>query len=349
MNLPKLLKFILSLDIGNGSKEAFLFTVSKYLSIHDKTNIHIDKFVREGKKLMLKTKEADGDNLVDIQHADSYQSYDYFLKIITTKDYKNINNIVEHNQHLLLSLLFLNPPLRTSYYSTAILTKKIEYKQNDTNNYLLLKHNLGSDRAYIVINKDKVSNSRSFSDPIKSTIEIINKDLVALLYWSFEKFKRRYLFESDKKTKVSDDTIRNYLRRASKLKNINIDIVRSIYITHRYNTDTKTANQRQELAIKMRHDQKTAAASYYKIISRDDTASKNENEVIKELKQTIEALNIQINDLKSKLEEVTPAEDSKLFLKRKSDIQARLKAGKNVKPDTIQKYGINKDSITVKK
>ena len=68
-------------------------------------------------------------------------------------------------------------------------------------NYLLLKHNLGSDRAYIVIGKDKVSNSRSFSDPIKSTIEIINKDLVALLYWSFEKFKRRYLFESDKKSK----------------------------------------------------------------------------------------------------------------------------------------------------
>ena len=90
MNKPKLLKFILNLEIGDGSKEAFLFTVSKYLSIHDKKNIHIDKFVREGKKLMLKTKEADGDNLVDIHHADSYQSYDYFLKIITTKDYKNI-------------------------------------------------------------------------------------------------------------------------------------------------------------------------------------------------------------------------------------------------------------------
>ena len=39
MNLPKLLKFILTLEIGDGSKEAFLFTVSKYLSIHDKKNI----------------------------------------------------------------------------------------------------------------------------------------------------------------------------------------------------------------------------------------------------------------------------------------------------------------------
>jgi len=54
MNKTTLLNFIKKLQIGDGSKEAMLFTVSKYLGLNDKKNHNIDKFVREGKKLMLK-------------------------------------------------------------------------------------------------------------------------------------------------------------------------------------------------------------------------------------------------------------------------------------------------------
>ena len=52
--------------------------------------------------------------------------------------------------------------------------------------------------------------------------------------------------------------------------------------------------------------------------------------------------------MKSKLQDLEPGENDKLFLKRKSDIVARVARGLNVKPDTLAKYGINKDSITVK-
>ena len=105
-----------------------------------------------------------------------------------------------------------------------------------------------------------------------------------MLWWSFEKFKRRYVFENEKGTKVSDDMIRTYLRRVSKLSNINMDILRSIYITHRYNTVSKTANKKSELALKMRHAPDTAARAYYKIQTDAKASSGDDNEIINELK-----------------------------------------------------------------
>ena len=93
MNKTTFLNFIKKLQIGYGSREAMLFTVSKYLGLHDSKNPNIDKFVREGKKLMLKTKQADGENLIDEDKVDSYESYEYFLSILKKKDYKTITGI----------------------------------------------------------------------------------------------------------------------------------------------------------------------------------------------------------------------------------------------------------------
>ena len=78
INKTTLLNFIKKLQIGDGSKEAMLFTVSKYLGLNDSKNPNIDKFVREGKKLMLKTKQADGENLIDEDKKEAYQSFEYF-------------------------------------------------------------------------------------------------------------------------------------------------------------------------------------------------------------------------------------------------------------------------------
>ena len=96
----------------------------------------------------------------------------------------------------------------------------------------------------------------------------------------------------------------------------------------------------------MRHSTTIASRAYFKI-GTDDTASdkKDDNEVIQELKQTIEALTIQINELKSKLSEVTPTENDKIFLKRKADIVARVKQNKNVKASTLERYNIKVDSL----
>ena len=146
MNKPKLLNFIKKLQIGDGSREAMFFTVSKYLQLNDSKSPHISKFQKEGHKLMNKSKQDYGENQIDEDKIEAYESYDYFLKIIKDKDYKTITNLKEHNEYLLLSLLILQPHLRTNFYSSCILTTTNKTK-DDGNNYILLKHNLGKNRA----------------------------------------------------------------------------------------------------------------------------------------------------------------------------------------------------------
>ena len=88
MNKPKLLTFINNLDIGASSKESMCFTVSKYLQLFDKKNQHIDKFQKAGYKLLDMSKKKEGENLIDEDKADSYQSFEYFVKILNDTDYK---------------------------------------------------------------------------------------------------------------------------------------------------------------------------------------------------------------------------------------------------------------------
>ena len=78
--------------------------------------------------------------------------------------------MIEHNQYLLLSLLVLQPPLRTHFYSSAILTKSNQAKPDDKNNYVLLKHTLGKDRGLYLVNNDKVSNSKQFKLNVENNI-----------------------------------------------------------------------------------------------------------------------------------------------------------------------------------
>ena len=56
--------------------------------------------------------------------------------------------------------------------------------------------------------------------------------------------------------------------------------MRSVYISNAYVTFAKTVNQREALAVKMRHSPEIAARAYYKIKTDDKTNNKNDNEVI---------------------------------------------------------------------
>ena len=341
MSKPKLLNFIKKLDIGPGSKEAMYFTVSKYLQLFDKGNKAYQNFQKEGHKLLDASKKKEGDNLIDDDKIEAYQSYEYFLKIIKDKDYKTITNFKEHNEYLLLSLLILQAPLRTNFYSSCILTNTNKTKPDDKNNYLLLKTVMGKDRGFYIVNNDKVSNSKQFKmDISKNIIEIDNAALIELLNYSIQKFPRKYLFENDKGGKISEDTLRQLLRKITKLSNINFDIMRSIYISHAYNTTARTVNQREKLAISMRHSPDIAQRAYFKIKTDDETNNKNNNEVINELKNKIQALTIENNELKAKITDLEPHEGDKIYNKRRGDILTRLNKGLNVKPDTLIKYNL---------
>ena len=193
------------------------------------------------------------------------QPYSYFLKILEDTDYQNINNLIDHNIFLLLSLLILQPPLRTSFYSRAILTNSNLTKPDDKNNYLYLTV---SNKAGYIVNNDNVSNSRAFKN--KNKIEIANPKLILILNWSFKRFERVFLFENTQGEKVSEHTLRTYLRNITKINNINLDLMRSIYITEAYNTTAKTVKDREELAVQMRHSSDIASRAYIKI-NTDET------------------------------------------------------------------------------
>ena len=77
----------------------------------------------------------------------------------------------------MLSLLVLQPPVRSGVYVSCIIQNTA--KINDIDNYLILTHKAGSTkRAYYYINSDKVSNTKSYSDIIKNILEIVNKQLI---------------------------------------------------------------------------------------------------------------------------------------------------------------------------
>ena len=117
--------------------------------------------------------------------------------------------------------------------------------------------------------------------------------------------------------------------------------MRSIFLSHAYNTTAKHVNQREKLAVQMRQSTTIAARSYFKIKTDDKATTKDDNELIIKQQETITALNIQVNELKAKLlETVQPVEGDRLFNKRKSDIHLRLKKGLNVKPETLKKYNL---------
>ena len=69
------------------------------------------------------------------------------------------------------------------------------------------------------------------------------------------------------------------------------------------------------------------------------------------MKNKIELLTIENNELKARINKLEPTEGDKLFNKRRGDILARLAKGFNVKPETLQTYkiNINKDTKEDKK
>ena len=121
------------------------------------------------------------------------------MKNIKEEDIKDIR---QHYQYLILSLTILQPPVRTDFYTTSIFSTDEEYDLNK--NYLWLTNN----RAYYIINKDKTSKYQK--DDETGLREIKNKELIKLLYDSYKKYPRKYLFESATGGKIKQDTLRNY-------------------------------------------------------------------------------------------------------------------------------------------
>ena len=342
-NKNKLIKLILNEKWKDTSKESLLFMVSRYLFNKNNNDKYIKLYSQEGYNLKLKKDNEEGKNELDEKEKDNYKTIDYLNNCLELHEPQANDNIKEHYKHLLLMMLIKQPPLRTSFYTTAKLLR-LSTDNNKNDNYIYITRK-GKLKIYYIVNKDKATNYKLYNiNKNLSKIKIDNDELEKFIYNSFILYPRLYLFEINKKP-ISENTILKYLREITNTPQINIDMLRSAYITNFYNNNM-TFNERETLSHKMRHSQATASKNYLKVSNIEKITP---NEKIKELSKQNIILNKLISEchIKIKALEKTP-ENEKEYNKKRNDILYLLNKGRTSKPETITKYNILHDNKTNK-
>lgn len=321
-NKRGLLTFIEKIGLSNSSKEQLYFLVGRYLDI--KKDRYAKTYKQAGYNLMLLKDKEEGENKQDEREKEKYKHLSYFLEIIKSFDMNKLNN-----KELLLCLLTLQPPLRTSFYYSAKIIRQ-EKDNNKEDNYILL--NYRHKKAYYIVNSDKVSNSKEYSNYKNSKIQINNKELVKALLNKYKENPSIYIFGDTKKTNIS---ILRWLEDITKIKGLNIDNMRSIYITWFYNKKI-THEEKRKLALSMRHSILTASKNYFKIVDNSDEIENNKScEDIKNKLMYLENKNVYEEQL---------IKDEKLNKKRRYDIIFNINnKGAEPRDTTIKKYNLEYD------
>ena len=123
---------------AESTKENYLFGIARKLNILKK-NRHGKWFSEQAHKLQVKRGEQEGQNGLDLKEELNWRPHQYFVDLINTLKQEASITITQHLKILLLTLLTYQPPLRTSFYTSALLIR--EKEANDK------KHN------YVYINR----------------------------------------------------------------------------------------------------------------------------------------------------------------------------------------------------
>jgi len=339
-NKRSLMTFIETYDAwGDGSKEAQLFMVARYLHNKNPSDKYSTRYSNKGHEYMMKNRNKEDDNQLDDKEVLSYRSHEFFEALIDDIDKSTLTTKEEHMKYLLLNMLVYQPPLRTSFYSTAkiIRTKK----ENDKITNFVSINRRGSLKVSYIVNKDKASNYKVFKmNKNLSSIVVEDKKLAELINESYNKYPRDYLFVGITGDNVSDGTLLKWLKDITGIKGLNFDIMRSSYITWFYQNN-KTFGEKTKLAKQMRHSAETAARNYNKVFDTSPEVIQNQNT---ELLLKLKALEQQLQECQIKNKSVE--EDSKLFKKRRSDIIYRINKGTKPKESTLKIYKITQDEET---
>ena len=323
-NKDKLVEIINNSNYSNSTKESLFFMVARYLEINyidDDKNIKL--FKEAGYKITQIIKDKENDNIQDQKEQANYRHHNYFINILDSIDINTIQTKIGHYQYILLNMLVLQPPVRTSFYITCKFITNI--KDNDKiNNFVWICKN----KVFYIINNDKVLNTSIYQTNKKlSYVKIEDDKLCKLIIDSFEKYPRVYLLEINDKP-VTQPTYLNWLRKITDVKNINNDIMRSSYINWFYNKNITFA-QKEHLAHQMRHSVLTSQKNYLKVLNDDKIlCTKQDDKIIS-------------NEIISV--------DNKKYNKNRRDILYALNI-KKVSPreNTLQKYNIKFNTIKQK-
>jgi hypothetical protein len=189
-----------------------------------------------------------------------------------------------------------------------------------------------------IVNNDKVSNTKLYSSNQQLSIIDIDSQLNDLLNYSIKIYPRNYLFENQKtKLNVSNVTLLDYLKDITGLDGIDINIMRSVYITNAYKNSS--LNDKKILSYRMRHTIGSQQLYYNKIIDNEEPKTNENYELLKNKLSLVELELKKNNKILDEYKQLP--ENKKLFNKRKNDILYKLNNGYNSKKSTINKYNIS--------
>lgn len=356
----ELLNIISGFSLGDSAKEGFFYMVARYLQIHDTDNIYIKKYQTIAYETRRDRAYKKGNNSLDTKaEIESHKPIEYFYSLLNRYNINDFKKIVAHYPYFLVSLLIYQAPLRSNFYLTAKFKEiqdEEEIKTLEDFNYLLIK-NINDDdpKMYYRIFSDKVSDTLYYNTkPELSIIEITDKKLKDIIIASYKNFPRCHLFETVKKKPFENGFLLNYLKKFTKLEQININIVRSVFVSSYYRNKNHTNNDKVKLSHMMRHSIATANNTYLKIIKDADVIVPKDvlenNELIQlktdhddlkyihdELKTNYDNLLLKFNNIKSLV-----SDDFQLSKARESSL---IKEDILINDDVVEQSNtVNKDN-----
>ena len=316
---------------ANTSKEGLMYMVAKFLKLKNDAR-YAKLYSQRGYEYLTGNRAKEAENKQDDKELVNYREREYFINVLSSIDYDAITTITEHFKYLLLSLLVLQPPVRSSFYTNCKFIIR-EGDNDKVNNFIRISRRKPVTVSYI-INNDKVSKTRVYaSNKDLSIIKIIDPKLTDLIIDSYDKYPRSYLFEIKEKP-ITQPTLLSWLRDVTKVDAINVDMLRSSYINWFYDHN-HTVGAKEKLANQMRHSVSTSMRNYYKVF--DDA------EAMEKLPDTVLELQTEVYKLKNDCtEEIGDVQ----FRKRRRDALRMINAGGVPRASTLNKYNITYDSVS---
>jgi hypothetical protein len=329
----ELSKVIDSSTYSDATKKNIYFMIARFLSVFTNDQRYNIMYSRLGYELKQKLENKEALNELDEKEKESHKEHNFFINILSSIDYEKINNYDDHLKYLILSLLTKTPLLRSNFYITCqIITNVID--NDKINNFILITKN----KCSYIVNNDKVSNTKLYSSNQQLSIIDIDSQLNDLLNYSIKIYPRNYLFENQKtKLNVSNVTLLDYLKDITGLDGIDINIMRSVYITNAYKNSS--LNDKKILSYRMRHTIGSQQLYYNKIIDNEEPKTNENYELLKNKLSLVELELKKNNKILDEYKQLP--ENKKLFNKRKNDILYKLNNGYNSKKSTINKYNIS--------
>jgi len=320
---------------AESTKESYLLMVARKLNILKNTK-QAKRFSEQGFEFMKRRGDAEGNNKLDAREIESWRPHQFFIDILNVLSQGVDISITQHLKILLLTILTYQPPLRTSFYTSALILRRKE--DNDKKHNYIYINRRGSTKIQYIVNKDKASNYKQYNINKNLSFIDIEGPAKTAISESEQNFPRNYLFEINNEP-ISDATLLRWLREITGVPKITIDIMRSSYITWYYETHPHF-NDREKLGKVMRHSQRTAQLNYNKVFGTNHL-----EESCRDTKQELVERNMQLQELQKQLlaYQVTRPNEL-LFKKRRRDAIYQMNTKKRTpREKTLVMYKIIKN------